>query len=182
MNTEALKAAIDSLNIIDVCLREANLKISPGYYPNSVQGQFPAQFRWGTKEFAFREISNLNSAEKAIKLLSVHVGAGFRILDPQAKDAKDPIPSEMIKAEVEATFLAEYRVISEQDIPVDGLAEFVKHNSVYHIWPYWRELLQSACARARLGNIVVPMLVLRGKAPELAMSDGQQETANISTV
>jgi hypothetical protein len=40
----------------------------------------------------------------------------------------------------------------------DCLNEFALRNASYHVWPYWRELLMSQCARMHLPRLVMPTM------------------------
>ncbi|WP_419163979.1 hypothetical protein [Candidatus Palauibacter sp.] len=56
-----------------------------------------------------------------------------------------------------ATFLAIYRLEGAAAYPTDSLEHFAELNGTYNVWPYWREFVQTAAARAGLASIVVPV-------------------------
>jgi hypothetical protein len=56
--------------------------------------------------------------------------------------------------EVKAEFTSKY--LSAEELTEDELKAFGKSHIFYHIWPYWREVIQSTCARAGISPIVIP--------------------------
>lgn len=56
--------------------------------------------------------------------------------------------------EFKATFIAIYR--STQELEQDEVRDFGERYVRFHVWPYWRELVQSSCARLQLPPLVVP--------------------------
>lgn len=63
-----------------------------------------------------------------------------------------------ILTKIEATYIAQY--ISEETLLEDELINtFGKHNVPYHVWPYWREYLQSTLQRMELPTHTLPMLM-----------------------
>ena len=71
-------------------------------------------------------------------------------------DRKSEIPLDEIKPYVEfkATFIADYQCKLELD--EENLDSFANSHLCYHIWPYWREFVQSTCGRLSLPCLVVP--------------------------
>ncbi len=56
--------------------------------------------------------------------------------------------------EIKATFCAIYR--STKELDEDEVRDFGSRYVQFHIWPYWRELVQSSCGRLQLPPLVVP--------------------------
>lgn len=63
---------------------------------------------------------------------------------------------------LEAQFGLRYSCKDGSQIGLKELECFAQVNGPYNAWPYWRELVQSACGRAGLAGITVP--VYRPKA------------------
>lgn len=51
-----------------------------------------------------------------------------------------------------------YGVHSTEGLGKEHLAAFGELNGVYHIWPYWREYVQSTCARMGFPTLTMPVL------------------------
>jgi hypothetical protein len=59
-----------------------------------------------------------------------------------------------IRAIIECKLIAEY-VITEE-VTQDQLDNFAMNNVIIDVWPYWRELLRSQCARMHLTGVKLP--------------------------
>jgi hypothetical protein len=88
------------------------------------------------------------------------IPTGLRILMPGTDPAKQNLIRDDLAVEIEATFVAHYAAVS-QDQPDMAMLEAFNDNAVHHVWPYWREFLQAAAARLRLPPIVLPMRVVQ---------------------
>lgn len=62
----------------------------------------------------------------------------------------DPDVLMEIKAKFEATYL------SQKEVDANAISEFGKCNVGYHVWPYWREFVQSSCVRMDIPIVTVP--------------------------
>jgi hypothetical protein len=58
---------------------------------------------------------------------------------------------------IEAEYRAVYRLSGSVEIAPEAQDAFDELNGTLHLWPYWRELVHTATARAGLGAIVVPV-------------------------
>lgn len=74
--------------------------------------------------------------------------------------------------DLSATFLATYRLEGAGAYPRDALQHFAELNGTYHVWPYWRELVQSLAGRAGLPSVVVPVF-----KPQVRQIPDQEELA-----
>lgn len=63
---------------------------------------------------------------------------------------------DIILAEIEASFVAEYKL--KKEVNDDAISEFVKYNAVHHVWPFWREF---AFTTAMSSNIPKPNIPFR---------------------
>lgn len=63
-------------------------------------------------------------------------------------------------SEVGATYCVEYAIKSEIELTPDEIKEFGKVNVPYHVWPFWREYVQSTCNRMNLPVTTLPMLIV----------------------
>lgn len=63
--------------------------------------------------------------------------------------------------EVQAEFVAEYKLNSSDGIEPANIDAFAKLNGVFNLWPYWREYVQSALNRMGLPSVIVPVLTVK---------------------
>lgn len=91
---------------------------------------------------------------------------GVRLVAPDETtqaDADDYIPV----AQIISTFKSRY--FSEIELCEESLQEFSKDNVGFNVWPYWREYVQSTCARLGMtGAISVPLYRMQKKAEDRA--------------
>ncbi|WP_420599967.1 hypothetical protein [Neptuniibacter sp.] len=57
--------------------------------------------------------------------------------------------------EIKAIFEVVYT--SPEEVNHEVISEFGNHNVGYHVWPYWREFVQSTCMRLGISAISVPL-------------------------
>jgi len=85
---------------------------------------------------------------------------GTRVIEDSKEENDD---SSEVKVEINANFVAEYYLLEE----TKNISEFMEENKVvlenfhnrnvvHHVWPYWRELVQSLCSRAGIPIIPIP--------------------------
>ena len=160
MNKDALKQAIKALAIQDIYLRESQIKLAESYDPKFAPPDVTSQFRWGPTRASMLQLRDEGTG-KDQTIWKVEYSTTIRFLkfiDPIPDDYK---PSDQdVLGEIDATFIAEYAVIKE-DISQEALNEFAHHNVGFHIWPYWREYVQSTCARTLLPRTMFPMHILQ---------------------
>ena len=148
MISPALQKAIDSLEIEDVYLREVEALCVGDFEPKFAD--FEA-LTFQTRHFV-RE-SSIVELDGGSCLLRVFVDLGARWVDDSGKD-EDMSP----KARVEAVFVAEYRM--RERLNQANIDAFCLQNVSYHVWPYWRELLNSHCTRMHLPRVTLPTVQL----------------------
>lgn len=156
MNRELIKAAQDGLAVVDVYLRESHSSMHEEYDPIS---ESAPKLAFQHKFFVKRVVGFTVSEEGVnFEIVRYHVSTGLRLLPTNLADAEIE-SDELVKhvmAEITAEFVSEYRII-KPDLSKEAIEEFGKYNTMLHIWPYWRELIQNMCARMRLAQIVLPM-------------------------
>jgi len=81
--------------------------------------------------------------------------AGVRLIDPSIDESSD----DFLKVEILATFEAEYELNDPKKFNEDGMNLFLNRNVPHHVWPYWREFVQSTCARIGIPEIVIPFKI-----------------------
>jgi len=85
---------------------------------------------------------------------------GFKVaVDLQAEMARgdNRATREGRVGKVSARYEVVYAVPGGADVPVAVLRDFARRNSVFNVWPYWRELLHSLSGKMSLGEVLVPL-------------------------
>lgn len=145
MISENLQKAIDGLRIVDVYVQEVLAKSYEGFDPKSSSFD---NLVLQTKHFVktYEEIEEVDTENR---LFRVYLDMGARWVDESSSE-----DNEIVKAVIEASFIAEYSIIAS--LEQESLDEFASLNASYHVWPYWRELLASQCDRMRLPRVMLP--------------------------
>jgi len=120
------------------------------------------QYRVGPKsEFHVVTAENKETRDSK-KTAMYYFEAGVRLIDGAMLDSaekEEDIPGEGVYVEIKAEFCALYGLdgnANEKELHL-ALAEFGQFNIGYHVWPYWREYVQSVCARMGIPPIPIPM-------------------------
>lgn len=152
MTTSALQHAIDHLQIRDVYLRdlhssrlmESNPKYAIDYDSLELQSKREVT---GTGRITF---------ENGITILEIVITLGVRWMPKSESSASGKTTSQQQPhAQIEATFIAEYQM--NQPLDKETIKLFAERNAGYHIWPYWRELINSQCSRMNLPHVMLAM-------------------------
>lgn len=87
----------------------------------------------------------------------------------EAAEPHNEVPAREL-LQLEATYLAIYRLTGAATYPSDALEHFASLNGPYNVWPYWRELIQTVTGRVGLGGLVLPVF-----RPPIREVDDQEE-------
>lgn len=71
-------------------------------------------------------------------------------------------------ASLDATFVLSYLLPQAFDAEERCYSQFAEVNGPYNVWPYWRELVQTATGRIGLSGITVPVF----RPPVVEIEDG----------
>jgi hypothetical protein len=149
MASDALKSAQECLAIQTVHLNHCYANVRPDFDPG----------RYNKDDLVWQQFNVLQSVdalefeeENASGYRFVYL-LGFRLAGKTEDiDAEDYVP----KFEIVGSFCAKYK--SSRSLSEDEIKAFSENNIAYHIWPYWREYLQSTAARMGLKEVIeVPM-------------------------
>lgn len=149
-----------------LCIQSINLKESKVFVRDSID--IPTLDRSETAAQSFRSIVRIEE----ISLKDPEGGediwdyrfiysVGVRLIfsaekEESAKDEYKPI------VEIIAVFEAKY--LSKNQLEKDEIKAFSADNVGYHVWPYWREYVQSTCARIGLSPAFeVPVYIVSQK-------------------
>lgn len=150
MISAELQKAIDALQIEDVYVRQLEARCVGDFDPKyfSDFGDLHLQYKHWVRESAVAEEDEADD-----RLLRVFLELGVRWIDPA-----EQVEEKSIRAFIEAEFVAEYRMVATLEKP--SIDEFALKNASYHVWPYWRELVSTQCARMHLPRVVLPTMQL----------------------
>jgi hypothetical protein len=68
---------------------------------------------------------------------------------------------------LEAEYLLAYKVPETAEYTSHELECFANLSGILHVWPYWRELVHTAIARAGLGSVTLPVYRVTPKTLDL---------------
>lgn len=153
---ELLRQAYEKLSIANVYLNESMTSIDNKFAPHvyTTEEKLNFQYRHDVSERQRMELKSDN--DETIYLWRFFAKVGARFVVP--KDDGDDV-----KAEIVATFIGEYQQTDLEPLNEEALNIFGKENVLYHVWPYWREYLQNMCARMKLPDVTLPMLIMHSK-------------------
>jgi hypothetical protein len=147
MSNKLLKQAGEALTPVGVYLRSGKVFSHPEFYPQHNNGEFQVQYK--TKPLS--ECKVLQGEDEGSKVVSFLFECGVRVVDESADEKSD----DFVQAEITAVFAAEYQ-FNGTTVNEDVMSEFLKCNVRFHVWPFWREYLQSTCTRMGLPVIPLP--------------------------
>lgn len=161
MTSDALEQAKRSLRICDVYLRNASMAVSEAFdHRSGLSESISAQFRHVVEK---SEVLISDNGEDAKRFFRVYIDLGYRWGEEAAKpDGPDGGKSEADHfselGRIEGKYIAEYEITEE--VSVECLDAFALKNASYHVWPYWREFVASACLRLNVPKQVLPTIQL----------------------
>jgi hypothetical protein len=164
MNIDALQKAKDSLSIQMIYLHSTETKIYNGFDPLIPNQELIGQHNIGTKSYLIKELQEETGVKH--KFLVYQTEARMRYLKgPISEELKEyfeneKLLDELVAAEIVVTFVSEYAIRCEEELPQDAILEFGRINVPHQVWPYWREYCQSTCARMSLPVSILPMFVI----------------------
>jgi hypothetical protein len=169
MSDAALQQARKSLQIADVWQHQVAAFISEDLQASA---SFPDTFELLFKHLIARTLwGKADGDDDGPYVFRVHIDLGVRYvdtgesednkqeadasLDDQQESPSDKSGEAEALAQIEATYVAEYR--TSEDLPEDALKAFAFRNASYHVWPFWREFLASQCNRMNLPRVSLPL-------------------------
>jgi len=140
------------LEPMGVFLRESRLSTHNNFdRHNCDEAGFQVQFKSGPGN-EYKAISDEKSNEG---IMIFPFEAAVRLIDPNIKEEDDGF----IQLEISAIFEAEYQFSNHGNFNEEGMSLFLNANVPHHIWPYWREYVQSTCARLGMPEIIIPFRI-----------------------
>ena len=151
----SLQKAISNLAIADVFPRNLKVTVREDFDQKYDESPVSVQFRHNLTQISKLEmtVEQAGSSNK-IPIVRFTFETGLRFVS-QAPEADGEMVDSVVCAEIVADVLAEYRLLD--DVAETTLEEFGARNALYHVWPYWREIVQSMAVRFRLPPFPLPM-------------------------
>lgn len=155
MGSSHLQKAIGALAVTDISPRSLKVSVKDDFDSSFETSELNVQWRHDLKRISILEENNPDEngdSEKRFVLFTIETGLRY-VMDPDAD------PNTVEESEIGVEILADFRATyaASEELDQDCLEEFGKANALFHVWPYWRELIQSTCARFGLPAMVLPM-------------------------
>ena len=150
MRRNIIDSAIAKLELIDIYLNDSALYREVDFVRRPELSELKQQQKQTiSADVLVEENEGEESARIALRVL---VSFGVRFV----ADENDVGQAETVLAEIEASFCALYKC--SEMLSDDEVKEFVKHNAVHNVWPFWREHAYLASAKANLPKPVIPLM------------------------
>jgi hypothetical protein len=98
------------------------------------------------------------------------IGTNVRLVAGKVHE-KDPSEDKLV-ATIAATFLVRYLTDAS---PSQEMLQAFNDHAVHHIWPYWREYVESTTTRLRVPTVVIPLRVVG--VPNITTQTGDEADA-----
>lgn len=171
MNRELIDSAARALTIEAVYLRDSRVRCRNGFLPQFIEEELSLvpQYKSGPTGTLIGVQANDASTDDAHRFILLAFSTAVRLVDGEALTAVQAggdLVEEAQFLEIEADFCAQYRLKQSADVEElrPAIEEFGRYNLGYHVWPYWREFVQSTCARMGIPPIPVPTFRLPGNS------------------
>jgi len=89
-------------------------------------------------------------------LYKLYTVIGIRFVSDEDFENEDTGTSIVPLLEIKSEFVVQYE--SPCELSEEEVNQFGQQHVFYHVWPYWREVLQSSCARLNINPITIPPL------------------------
>lgn len=156
MSTEAFQMALNTLSIQRILLRSSEVISNDAYEIGFFEGKFENQLR--TKVLKYLRLKGEADNGSTISVVRYVIEFGARTVEPQ-DESESSSKVDAVKTIFETICRFNVDFSASEELSDESLSSFAK-NAVHNAWPYWREYIQSTCARAGLPNIEVPPFVL----------------------
>lgn len=140
-----LRQAQHHLNIQSVDLRNSSVSTNDAF-TSQTASQFEEILIQSRKDLLL--IKFLHGENEVAGSVAIEYSLGTRLVT----DKDD----EQVLLEVEAVFSANY-LISDENLSHEAIKVFAEENGLFHVWPYWREYVQSTCLRVGVPPIPIEM-------------------------
>ncbi len=158
-NSDAIQEVMTRLTIDDVGHQSSTFSIAEDFRPDVEDGHdIGLQLRTAYSNYDLDELFDIDDGK--LCRYRFFYNLGVRVLDSTHSDDEGDLP---VIATIEARMYSQYvevRGKEAAEIDADILKDFGKANALYHVWPYWREYVQSTMVRLKLPAVSIPMFRL----------------------
>lgn len=148
--TNAIEAAKKSLNLRELLIKEFSVFVSDELSETPGETDAGMALRSG---YIGHKLLKKEGESQAVRF---KYSCGIRLAQKDIIKVSPPneLEKEDLLLEIVATYTVDYTM--KQELSEDALEEFGRINVGYHVWPFWRELLQSTCNRIGITPISLP--------------------------
>jgi len=165
---EQLQKAISSLLIENVSLKEMQVITHDNFNPDQIpedlysNGQsYRDVMRF--ESFGYYEDDEPQEGEEELEFYRYTYSIGLRFIPTEQRllHEQGEIESDELEPllEFKATFFADYTI--KFPLEQDEIDAFAEQHVGFHVWPYWREFLQSSCSRLGLPPLAVKPYIIK---------------------
>lgn len=164
-----LKRAQQLLNITDVHVRQSEFIIASDENFMSINRMKKSRQSYNSMVKIEEIVSSIeDESEKRFDYIFTYA-LGIRLVREEEQDNDSPDALVVVEAKFDACYISHHEVSKEQ------LDAFSQNNVGYHVWPYWRELVQSSCAKSGINHIRVPFYKFSKDKKYILKEDGAQD-------
>lgn len=151
-----LSEVIKILHIANVYMRGMETVVDEEFDVLSAHEELEVRHQLRPISSSLIEYGNTEHPEQVLRLFRVHLLGELLMVRAMNVDQQQPEPGD-IRIRLIAKYASDYRVTKDGEIPQEALDEFALKNAGFHVWPYWREYIQSTLARMQLPPFTLPM-------------------------
>jgi len=173
-NDELLHEAQKGLHVRSIYLRTANVELNGSFYPDITPDGHPMRL--------------LNAVPQPLEHNRLAKDGGNDLVEYRVLFAVQLFPTIVSEEECNpenvekrlASLMAIYAAFYEVKSPLteEHLLAFGKKNAAFHIWPYWREMVNSTFGRMSLPGVLIPMMHRLRHAPKPTGKEDSQTPAS----
>lgn len=148
--TSELEKAKDSLVLESVHLSNCDVssKLEVNLASIEVSDLIAQDYR-GIVAFQEPSKANVSLDDLEYKTYRIMYSVGVRLITPEEQESERCNEEGFAPlVEIKAVFNVNY--VSKESLEKECIREFAKEHVGYHVWPYWREFVQSSCGRLGL--------------------------------
>jgi hypothetical protein len=165
MNRALLNKAVDSLAIQGVFLRSAEVKCKEGIDLPFIESELSLTPQHRGAPIGQTKVLVVSSPSGVeTRTVVFYFSAGSRLVESSTFSTvnSEDVGPESVYVEMTAEFGAQYSLRHQLDEAEFDAAmeEFGRFNVAFHVWPYWREYVQSTCCRMGIPPIPVPFFLV----------------------
>lgn len=159
---DLLCEAQDGLEIQSVDLRSSSVMTDHSFSRQTVH-QFDELVVQSRKDLLL--VKYFNDMNDESEMVAIEYSLGTRLVQGQEDSKDDP----EVMMEVESVLAATYSINRENEPSREAVQVFAEENGLFHVWPYWRELVQSSCSR-----VGVPVMPVEMRPGKVEISEGMR--------